>query len=77
MSSGIQGWTGTRKLVHLGEMVVVSESRDRDLTCGSMFWGCGGKVGVIVTSETEGKEKDNPISPITYVFSDQTTTNQQ
>ena len=42
-----------------------------------MFWGCGGKVGVIVTSETEGKEKDNPISPITYVFSDQTTTNQQ
>lgn len=73
-SSGIQGWTGTRNLLHLGEMFVASESRDQGLACGRMSWGCGGEVDVIVSSETEGKEQGNPISPITYVFSDQTKT---
>jgi hypothetical protein len=42
-----------------------------------MPWGCGGEVDVIVVSDTEGKEEGNPISPITYIFSDQTTIDQQ
>ncbi len=60
VSSGIQGWTGARNLLHLGEMFVASESRDQGLTCGRMPWGCGGEVDVIVTSDTEGKEEVNP-----------------